>query len=190
MPSLKEVYHSSNCCSDKNTDHNYLETYEKLFASKVDNPISLLEVGYYEGESAVLWSNYFTNPECTFDFLDINKPSNNFSNFSKCYLSQRVKFHIQDILKIEEESYFDKKYDIVIDDGNHCGNYQEATIQYFKDKLKPDGILVIEDVRMETSPWGDPPSFDSIINLLPFEVVDLRNVSGRFDDVLLVYRNS
>ena len=188
MPILSEVYKNCNSLSDKGSDHNYLDTYEKLFADKVDKPITLLEVGYYEGESAVLWSNYFTNPECTFDFLDINKPSNNFSNLSKCYLFQRVKFHIQDILKIEEESYFDKKYDIVIDDGNHCGNYQEATIQYFKDKLKPGGILVIEDVRIETSPWGDPPSFDNIINLLPFEVVDLRNISGRFDDVLLVYR--
>ena len=104
MSSLKEIYKSSDCYSDKNTDHNYLDTYEKLFADKVDKPITLLEVGYYEGESAVLWSNYFTNPECTFDFLDINKPSNNFSNLSKCYLPQRVKFHIQDILKIEQNS--------------------------------------------------------------------------------------
>jgi cephalosporin hydroxylase len=190
MPTLKEVYQSSNCGSDKGTDHNYLDTYEKLLSDKVDKPISLLEVGYYEGESAVLWSNYFKHPECTFDFLDINKPTNNFTNLTKCYLKQRVKFHIQDIIKIEEKSYFDKKYDIVIDDGSHHFKYQEATIQYFKDKLKPGGILVIEDVRIETTPWGDPPTFDSLINLLPFEVVDLRNITGRFDDVLLVYRNS
>lgn len=188
MPTLSEVYKNCNSLSDKGSDHNYLDTYEKLFADKVDKPINLLEVGYYEGESAVLWSNYFTHPESTFDFLDLNKPSNNFSNLTKCYNKNRIKFHIQDICEIEENSYFDKKYDIVIDDGSHCANNQQATIQYFKDKLKPEGILVIEDVRKDTAPWGDPPTLNELVNLLPFEVYDLRHITGRFDDILLVYK--
>jgi hypothetical protein len=57
--------------------------------------------------------------------------------------------------------------------------------EIFKDRLKPDGILVIEDIA--------PNAYDYFLKLsekIPnSKLIDLRHIKNRFDDVLFIYEN-
>ena len=63
-----------NAETDKNTDHSYLELYEKLLSPKKDTAKNILEIGIGErkvknGGSIKLWKDYFAN--ATIYALDI-----------------------------------------------------------------------------------------------------------------------
>ena len=61
---LAEIYDkhkAENKCSDKGTRHNYIESYEWLFAPFQNEHITLLEIGVKRGYSLQLWREYFTN---------------------------------------------------------------------------------------------------------------------------------
>jgi len=192
--SFDQAYLQSGSKSDKNLHHNYGKTYEELFEPFADKPVNLCEVGFYEGESAVLFSYLFKDKDCTFDFIDNTVEYINFESINeRCYDSKRINFHLFDIMDIDKEKEFkDKKFDIVIDDGNHCGNYQWKTIEFFKQRLNPGGILVVEDVRLKNSPYGDPPNYPGCISGMnpdDFELIEIPiKDKSVWDNNLLVYR--
>ena len=193
--SFDEAYLQSGSKSDKDIHHNYGKTYEKLFEPFANKPINLCEVGFYEGESAVLFSYLFKNKDSSFDFIDNTDEYIDFKSVKdRCYDSKRVNFHLFDILKIDKEKEFrDKKFDVVIDDGNHCANYQWKTIDFFKQRLNPGGVIIIEDVRLKNSPFDDPPNYPACIsgmNPNDFELIEIPiKDKSVWDNNLLVYRN-
>ena len=77
-------------------------------------------------------------------------------------------------------------FDIIIEDGSHkIEDMSFVVVEYVK-KLKPNGILVVEDI----------PDFNwtnILKNLIPdnykVEVKDLRRVRGRYDDILMIIRS-
>jgi hypothetical protein len=190
---IKEAYRLSNSLSDKDLFHTYGETYDKLFEPFIDKPVQFCEVGFYQGESAVLFSHVFQHDDAVLDFIDIHDVNFNFNYINpRCFNNKRVNFHLLDILKIDEYDYFDKKYDIVIDDGCHSANFMEKSINFFSNKLNPGGILIIEDIRIEESPLGDPPNYPSCIgghDPDKFELIKVPVLNPEvYDNNLLVYR--
>ena len=68
------------------------------------------------------------------------------------------------------------KFDLIIDDASHTENDQVLTYHYLKEFLSDSGVFVIEDIqndetisRLKNSGW---------------EIVDLRELKGRWDDVI------
>jgi hypothetical protein len=75
------------------------------------------------------------------------------------------------------------KFDVILDDGPHTLDSMKATIRLYLPKLKPDGILIIEDVQKyewlhDLKNEVDPVFRDKVVTY------DLRKNKGRYDDIV------
>jgi hypothetical protein len=177
--------------TDKNTSHSYFDVYEELLSPYKDKKGSILEIGVYRGGSLLLWSDYFKNFEiCGLEVIDRvgDKVRNSLD-------SNRVNFSLIDAYNTDCITFLNEKYengfDVIIDDGPHTLETQLTFIELYLDILKPDGVLIIEDVqRIE-----DVSEFISKIpnsDVFDYEYIpyDLRNVKGRYDDILFVIKKT
>lgn len=120
-------------------DLGYIDhVYSDLFLN-IKNPINLLEIGINLGGSIKLWKNYFHNLSNIYG-MDINY-CKNLEN------EERVIQIIGDAYSKEKANFFENNYlDIIIDDGPHTLESFISLIDIYFDKLKNNGILVIEDI--------------------------------------------
>jgi demethylmacrocin O-methyltransferase len=160
--------------------HNYLGTYDKLFAPYKDEDIHILEVGYLFGASCKLWEDYFTKAHIT----AIEKGDN------PVLLPElkRTKIVEADMNLVTTDFLLTLSggpLTIAIDDGSHKLVDQVHFVKTVFPVLKPGGLLVIEDIQNIDEAY---PEFMKLG--IPFEVIDLRGryPLARYDDVLLVFR--
>ena len=141
-------YYNNSNIEEKIPGHNYTKIYEKIFKEFRNKHIKLLEIGvslWYKNINenvdlkpdyigSEIWKTYF--PNGTICGYDINKYES----------SKNVKFYrgdqscIKCLNKIEET-----EFDIIIDDGSHARNHQQFTFFSLFDKIKKDGLYIIED---------------------------------------------
>jgi cephalosporin hydroxylase len=179
MKTLNEIYEkyqSPEGHGDKGTAHTYIDEYERLLAPYRKNSI-VLEIGLCEGESMRMWEEYFIDSKVIGVDIDsrylirlINEPGHNI------IIADATKNDIVD--KIDE-----KMFDVLIDDGSHRLADQLSTFQIFKNRIKPGGIYIIEDVV----------ELDRVKNIFlglhnNVEIIDNRHIKDRHDDVLIVYK--
>lgn len=162
-------------CNDKGGIHTYLETYDKLFAP-FQKGCTIMEIGLANGDSLKLWDEYFTN-SIIFG-LDISLVFEPWNYKNKVAL-------------IEENAtdphclWFapNQTFDIIIDDGSHMENDQVTTFNLLKGKMKPGGIYIIEDIlSLDTN----RKRFEGLHSNC--EIIDMRHVNNRFDNILIIYR--
>lgn len=121
--------------------HNYVEIYETLFSPFRDEPIRLLEIGVFEGESMRLWEAYF--PAAQIFGLDIEDKSQ--------YDSARVRTLVADqgnradLAVVLERTGGD--FDLILDDGGHQMEQQQISLGVLFPTLKSGGLYIIEDVH-------------------------------------------
>ena len=158
--------------------HSYVEQfYEKHFAFRRYTAKNVLEIGTYYGGSALLWRDYF--PYATIVGADINYTPNLASQ-------PRIIQIIGDSYAQESiDLYPNESFDVIIDDGSHLLPHMEIFIQKYPQKLKSDGVLVVEDI--DNIEWAN-----KLYSLIPEElknrttIYDLREVNGRYDDIAIV----
>ena len=179
--------------TDKNTNHSYLDTYNKLFIDKKDTAKNILEVGIYNGGSIELWNAYFTNAKIygldiipkNLLFVDYNEEQKN-----KLYKNDNVILYTG--IDAYNEDFFvnnflntNIKFDVVLDDGPHSLDSMKQFIRLYSQVMADDGILIIEDVQ-------DINWINLLANEVPdhlkqfIEVYDLRANKNRYDDLLFV----
>jgi hypothetical protein len=169
--------------TDKGTIHSYLEVYERLFERLRLKPITLLEIGVCSGDSLRMWDAYFPNGKV---YGVDNDPT--------AYQDDRVKI-LDATSSFEVETKLGgMRFDIIIDDASHRIWDQIAIYRNLSPHLAKDGIYVIEDVAdLATEPRiGQRENRDVYLQLDPtrrVELIDLRDIHNRFDDVLLVIRD-
>jgi cephalosporin hydroxylase len=136
MSSLHEL--ATRYGTDK-ADHGYPTIYETYLAHLQHEPITLLEIGIWEGASLRMWRDYFPNAT----IIGIDKTDRNIR-------IPGINIFIQDQTdkpKIDEiASALNEGFDIVIDDASH---HSSKTIQTFRNiypHLKPGGYYFIEDI--------------------------------------------
>lgn len=169
-----------NSRTDKDTLHSYLETYEKLFKDKRLTSTEIMEIGVSNGGSIKLWNDYFENASIYgLDIMDMRDNIQDLKNYPRIKLFLNVNAY-----KYNTE-LFNKKFDIIIDDGDHELSNQIIFIKNYLPILEEDGILIIEDIqRIE--------DINILINETPeeykkfIEVYDLRKNKNRYDDILFV----
>ncbi len=152
---------------DKGTAHSYIDIYSQI----LDPTKSLLEVGVYRGESLAMFSEYFTGWVVG---LDIN--------------TELLKY---DVLAIKCDATDNEqvaralgvwRFDYIIDDGSHRLEDQVKTLSILWDYLQPGGTYIIEDIE------GDNAIallYSLATELGQAKLYDLREVKGRYDDVLI-----
>jgi len=167
--------------TDKDTLHSYLETYENLFKEKRFISTAIMEVGVSNGGSIKLWNDYFLN--ASIYGLDIMDMRESIKDIKDDY--PRINLYLNtDAYKIIPQS-FNKKFDIIIDDGDHSLINQIIFIKKYLPILEEDGILIIEDIQkiedIQILTNETPEEYKKFI-----EVYDLRGNKNRYDEILFV----
>ena len=129
----------------KNDYHGYHFYYPIFFDSFRECKFNMLEIGYGEGESLKMWSEYF--PIANIYVMDINIEKK---------IDDRLEVFKGDQSKIEDLILIKKKIKsarIIVDDGSHIPDHQiETFLYFFNELLEPGGVYVIEDI--ECSYWN------------------------------------
>ena len=155
-------------------DHTYLDFYENELSKYVGHGPKLLELGIWQGYSLLLWRDCLVNAEV--HGADINIPNMLIGDASVCC-------HSVDCGSAESLSgeFADMVFDIIIDDASHQLQHQLISFDILFPKVITGGVYIIEDVV--------PDIVESFIGRAQrMELFDFRNVKGRFDDMLLVFR--
>lgn len=168
--------------SDKNTSHAYIDGYySKEFSDKKELSIKLMEIGIRQGYSHILWDKYFTNGE-------IWGVDNGESGFTWDILNN-TKIHVFKDDAYSKDFIQDKLpktyFDYVIDDGSHHPTHQKLFIDLYLPLLKNGGKLIIEDVGNIN--LANQLKSHALLNNLckSCEIIDLRNLKNRWDDILI-----
>jgi len=156
----------------------YLPFYSNLFLPIKESTKKLLDIGGHVGGSFIMWENYFPNAIITGVDIHELKPAclNN---------HERIIFVSCDAYSPEGISKTNSIYDIIIDDGSHDKHHQVYFCKNYLEMLTKDGIAIIEDIQ-------NPEYLKDIIRAIPMnfkaEIVDLRAINRRYDDILLVIK--
>ena len=182
---LKEIYDYIQTIghkTDKGTTHSYIESYEKLLEPYRNLPINLFEIGANFGWSLSLWRKYFNKAKIY-----------SIDNRNALEFNSDVNVVFGDIKdpNIANIHFAGIDFDIIIDDGSHILNDQVETFKLYFPKLKKGGIYIIEDVQwLDTCSWDTKVIEGDVLKALDpsVEVIDLRKINNRWDDVLMIYR--
>jgi hypothetical protein len=124
-------------------NHFFYGVYERYFQHLRNEPLVVLEVGVYEGESTRVLAEYFKNSQIL--AVD-NQTLTSFEDFPN------VSFH--EFSQTDGEQWtklLDSKgpdgVDIIIDDASHVGFFSQITFCHLFSRLKPGGLYIVED-------WG------------------------------------
>ena len=167
--------------TDKDTIHSYIETYEKVFAPLRDRARNVLEIGIYSGAFLEILADYFENANIHGIDIDLNNLRFGIDN---------PRIHISEMNGTDPNSI--KKlgvnyYDLIIEDGSHIPNEQVATFHNFASLVGPRGIYIMEDINSRTLTALRPRIAQiANINNMDFEIIDLRYVKGRHDDICMI----
>jgi cephalosporin hydroxylase len=175
MLNLKQI--CSLYATDKNCLHSYVDNvYEEIFEEYRYSADKLLEIGVENGGSMLMWREYFIKASIT--GIDI-KPCPQVEN------RDRIEFINKDAYNIELVDQLPDNFDIIIDDGPHTLESMTFVIKEYINKIKENGILVIEDIQDFN--WTNILR-RKIPNNFKVEVKDLRKFRNRYDDILMTIK--
>lgn len=169
-------------CNDKHGQiHTYLETYDKLFEPFRDG-CNLLEIGLAVGDSLKLWNRYFKNSSIigidisvVFNLKSLLEDEDDNGNVFRVIEGDATN---SEILQKLDKDWFN----VIIDDGDHQTQSQLDTFNILKHKVVGGGLYIIEDILALDI------ERDRYLSLHPnCEIIDMRHVTNRFDNVLVVY---
>jgi SAM-dependent methyltransferase len=144
--------------SDKGTCHNYTVLYHKIFGALKNEEINIFELGLgtnnidvpsnmgsngRPGASLYGWREYFTKAKVYGADID-KRILFQADRIKTYYCDQRDSECIQELFNNEDLK--DVSFDIIIDDGLHEFDANYTFLTNSIEKLKDDGIFIIEDM--------------------------------------------
>jgi hypothetical protein len=159
---------------DKGTAHSYIDVYEEQMTKKSN--IDILEIGVMRGHSIKMWQDYFIDSNIY--GIDINLSNLEFSDCHNVYIC--------DATSPEQinNTFGDKKFDYVVDDGSHFIDHQISSFDILWPRIKSGGKYFIEDIDGEEA-------ISRISNHLKnknvdFVLFDNRNVKQLWNDMIFM----
>jgi hypothetical protein len=128
--------------TDKSSlEHDYLTKYERLFAPFRDEPITLLEIGVFDGGSLLLWEDYF--PRGKIVGLDIRPDC-------KKHEGGRRIVEIASQADAKAMTAIGEKYkpQIIIDDGSHQADHILTSFEALYPSVRQAGLYIVEELGM------------------------------------------
>lgn len=170
--------------TDKNTSHSYANTYDRILAPFKVTAQNVLEIGFDSGASLQVYSEYFTNANIYgIDIRDNCKP--------EFKVNPKIQMVFGDAKDTSIVNHYKTDFDVIIEDASHLSADQIQHFIDFSDKVVHGGIYIIEDVAEQNMPYlRDTLGTLADMKGFTMEIVDLRNVKGRFDDIMFVFRRS
>ncbi len=169
--------------TDKATDHSYDTFYCKELERFKNETGTLLEIGSFNGGSGLMWHEYLKGFHIVMTDIE-----NNIANKVKEKLN-RSEFILMDGYQKESIKILKNKYpegfDVIIEDGPHNLETQMFALKEYSKLLKKGGVLIIEDIQSESD-------LNELLRIKlrgkTIEVVDLRHIKNRYDDLMIVVR--
>ena len=160
---------------DKGSAHSYIDSYEKYFSPFKNKKLNLLEIGVMYGSSVKMWKEYFENGNIY--GMDIRPHCTKYSEDRiKIFLNDATNKKSTENLLLTESL----KFDLIIDDGSHRIQDQVDTLEILWPFLNVGGVYVIEDIQDIDN---QRLRFENIVGA---QIIDLRGVKSKYDDVLIV----
>ena len=173
--------------SDKGVIHDYLPYYDMMFSGLKNDEVNIFEIGYQYKGSLRLWEKYFLYAKIKAIDITEDRPFINDAKalnlLTEIETGKRVKTELIDSNTLTKEYFKDFIPDIVIDDGSHNLEDQIFIINLIYPILKKGGLLIIEDVQDIDNQRHkfEKTGFD-------FYTIDKRKETGRYDEVLLIFK--
>lgn len=136
--------------TDKSSEiHNYCEKYEKYFPFNRLEPLKILEIGVFDGQSLLTWKEYY--PNAIVVGLDINNTCSKYTDaINNIWVEIGSQNDIEFLNKIVSKW---GPFDMILDDGSHMNNDVIFSFNNLINHVKPSGIYVVEDSCC--SYWGE-----------------------------------
>lgn len=150
--SQEELTDISSLKTDKISCHGYLARYLRL-AEEMTDVAAVCEVGVAGGESLRLWQYLF--PDAVVVGVD-HDPESLWPPRSHCVLLGQD----DPYLYIRLRDLSPLGYDLIIDDGSHCGNLSAATFKMLWPLVKSGGYYVLEDWQVGQPHWSPNHTYD------------------------------
>ncbi|WP_052401482.1 class I SAM-dependent methyltransferase [Muricoccus aerilatus] len=125
--------------------HGYLKHYERLFAPWQHAPITLVEIGVFDGASLRTWRQFFSRARIV--GLDIDR-----SCLKHAAEGIEVVIGSQTDAAFLDEVARWTRPNIIIDDGSHQADHIMFTFEHMFRHLVPGGCYVIEDLNAHVGP--------------------------------------
>ena len=136
--SLEKCYVETANRTDK-YDLGYItEFYDSLFSPIQNDVKKVLEIGIYDGDSVILWNDFFVNAEI--HCADIAKRKD-LSSYSRIFPVYANAYDTNFVAQFEKESF-----DIVIDDGPHTYDSMVFSLNHYLNLVKSGGLFILEDI--------------------------------------------
>jgi cephalosporin hydroxylase len=170
---LLDQYNLKNYNTDKNTLHSYIENfYSPVLTPYKNNTIKILEIGVRHGGSIQLWRDFFINGEV----YGIDDASESIVYPEGCNII------LGDAYNEKTLDSLPKDFDFIIDDGPHTLESQQSFLKMYINLIKEGGLIIIEDISSIENAYILKKEVSNDFNS---EIVDLRGVKGRYDDIIL-----
>jgi hypothetical protein len=164
--------------TDKQTNHNYGEAYERLFAGMRQDAITLIEIGVADGSSLLAWQEIFPNAKIV--GMDI-------------HLAQRVHRHETIECYMGDQSNQDdcqrvshgRQFDIIVEDALHELDATLLTLFWLWPAVKPGGMYIVEE-------WANVGGCrENIRALFPdAEIVDTQGPFGGIEPLVVLRKRA
>ena len=121
--------------------HNYLSFYETFMAPLRDAPLTVLEIGVYQGASLKTWREYFSKAR----IIGVDVTPN-----CKQFEGERIKIELADQSNLEHLARLAAAYgpfDLIIEDGSHMWEHQITSLRALFPFLRNGGHYVVEDLQ-------------------------------------------
>ena len=124
-------------------EQSMLDVYEILFDHIKHDPITMLEIGVYSGESMRYFSEYFTHPDSKIIGADHNGPTFHGGFPVEGYT---LELGDQTDLSFLQTLSGHGPFDVIIDDASHDPDVTNLTFKHLWPHVKQEGFYIIEDV--------------------------------------------
>jgi len=164
--------------TDKNDPHSYIENVYLPLFSNLPRDRTILEIGVYTGNSIKFWADFFYEGF-------VYGIDNQDKHLTLPLSGKNHEIFIKEAYNKEAVDYFKKRgitFDIIIDDGLHSYETQMYALEHYYELLNRNGVMIIEDIQsIETA-------YHMLNTLSNCTLIDLREKSGRYDDIVIIRR--
>jgi len=162
--------------------HNYTEFYGDLLEKWVAQGASLLEIGVRDGGSLQMWRDFLEDGKVY--GLDLSLKNYKFPACEGIVLTQGNAY----ASKVVQNFFPGVLFDIIVDDGSHALSDQTQVLNLYNSRLKPGGVIIIEDIKDLANARTIIENFTGRRNKV--SIVDRRHCVPSLDDINVIYFNT